>query len=139
MSYKTDLQGNNTDLQTVLSKVNALPDALDTSDATATAGDIASGKTAYVNGSKVTGIGNFPEAITVKVSYRFSNGVDSGAAFAGGNSYWNCSGATLKSGDMINFGSGLFLVIGDHQSMFVNLSVNSVDTYTERTGTLYRG
>lgn len=28
MSYKTELQGNNTDLQTVLSKVNALPDRL---------------------------------------------------------------------------------------------------------------
>ena len=27
MSYKTDLQGNNTDLQSILSKVNALPDA----------------------------------------------------------------------------------------------------------------
>lgn len=27
MSYKTELQGNNTDLQTILDKVNALPDA----------------------------------------------------------------------------------------------------------------
>ena len=51
----TPLETNTEELQEVLQQVYNLPDSIDTSDADAAASDIASGKTAYVNGTKVTG------------------------------------------------------------------------------------
>ena len=53
-SIKNRIQQNNTELENVITEVEALPDYLDTTDANATASDILLNKTAYVNEELVT-------------------------------------------------------------------------------------
>ena len=52
------IKQNITSLQNLLEQVNALPKALDTSDATVTPQDMTAGTIAYANGEQV--IGNVP-------------------------------------------------------------------------------
>lgn len=67
-NYKTELQSNNTDLQSLIDKANALPDYVDTSDATATPADVLNGKTIYINGKKVAGLFNIDSELSTQDS-----------------------------------------------------------------------
>ena len=76
-NYNQTLQTNNSSLEEIITQLNNMPDAgggLDTSDATATSGDILSGKTAYVKGEKIEGAIPTVEVATPVIAFNKSNG-----------------------------------------------------------------
>ena len=111
-NYNTKLQSNNIDLQTVIQTLQNKAVNPDTTDATATANDILSGKTAYVNGQKITGNIAFAPARTITPSATNQIAVSSGY-YTGGNI--TVAGDSNLVADNIKKGTSIFGVIGNYE------------------------
>lgn len=105
MSYKEEFASNNADLQALLDKANALPVAVDTSDANASSADILSGKTAYIGAGKVTG--RMPNngawtktGIKAGVAYPIPEGYHDGTGRVAAATLASQTSATAAAGDI---------------------------------------
>lgn len=110
MSYKTELQSNNVDLQGILDKVNALPEMeeapeLPTLSNPAAAAQILSGyEVLDQHGIKLTGImednGAVSQALNAGGSYTIPAGYHNGSGKVTGNSLASQTSATAAAGDI---------------------------------------
>ena len=116
MDNKTRLQTNNINLNEILSTINDLPEVttggIDTSDATATTLDILSGKTAYVDGKKITGVIPIVAGKTITPS-SFGNLAINGGEYASGSIL--ISGDSDLIGSNIKKGVSIFGVLGSYE------------------------
>lgn len=113
MSNTERIYANNAELRECISIVEDLPEAgIDTSDATATAGDIVTGKTAYVNGVKVTGTIPTQDGKTITPNTSLQTVVESGRYTTGAVEVDGDS--NLIPGNIKN-GVSIFGVIGSYE------------------------
>lgn len=112
-NYNTKLQSNNIDLQTVIQTLqNKAAGGLDTMDATATANDILSGKTAYANGQKITGNIAFAPAKIITPSTTSQTAISAGY-YASGKI--TVVGDSNLIADNIKKGTSIFGVNGNYE------------------------
>ena len=123
--------------QTVLGITGTGTTGVDTSDATATAADISSGKTAYVNGSKITGSMSNKGAVNATVApggtYTIPAGYHNGSGKVTASSCPTCAtginddNSTRKTGKMTN---GIEASIGDYYMISYNIGTLKVSSVT---------
>ena len=148
----SNLNNNTTQLEALLAKVNALPEAgggTDTSDATATADEIFAGETAYTADGKVTGTFTIDDELTTQDNLiEQIQTVLQGKAAGGGGNITTCT-VTSVANDNVSYGykyvymqadDGYLRCIDDYWSgdsqvtVLCNSIIELQEAYNENTG-----